>query len=248
MHSVRDQVTSPLHRQTILRRVRFPAVSASHKHVCLAFVAISDLQSAQLHACNLQNRLLSCRGPIKPGQQQKHLKTTTNLLQPVWAQDTGHDYALPSNCTSQVCTSLISPILQQMLSLQAVLIPSVHVGGGNGMPGCFTHEGGVSITKGQLFLWELIMTFVLVSTVYAVAVTKPGHGNIGPLAVGFSLFASAFIGEWSASYTTSKLCPVAVSCPLCPQTSAPDLQANCCKHSLCEGCLCICVKAVCVSV
>lgn len=63
------------------------------------------------------------------------------------------------------------------------------------MPGCFTHEGGVTITKGQLFLWELIMTFVLVSTVYAVAVTKPGHGNIGPLAVGFSLFASAFIGE-----------------------------------------------------
>ena len=79
--------------------------------------------------------------------------------------------------------------------LQAVLIPSVHVGGGNSMPGCFTHEGGVTITTGQLFLWELIMTFVLVSTVYAVAVTKPGHGNIGPLAVGFSLFASAFIGE-----------------------------------------------------
>lgn len=80
-------------------------------------------------------------------------------------------------------------------TLQAVLIPAVHVGGGNGMPGCFTHEGGVTITKGQLFLWEMIMTFVLVSTVYAVAVTKPGHGNIGPLAVGFSLFASAFIGE-----------------------------------------------------
>ena len=79
--------------------------------------------------------------------------------------------------------------------LQAILIPWVHVGGGNSMPGCFTHEGGVTITKGQLFLWELIMTFVLVSTVYAVAVTKPGHGNIGPLAVGFSLFASAFIGR-----------------------------------------------------
>lgn len=83
--------------------------------------------------------------------------------------------------------------------LQAVLIPWVHVGGGNSMPGCFTHEGGVTITMGQLFLWELIMTFVLVSTVYAVAVTKPGHGNIGPLAVGFSLFASAFIGELSHS-------------------------------------------------
>lgn len=83
------------------------------------------------------------------------------------------------------------------VTMQAVLIPSVTVGGGDEMPGCFTHEGGVTITKGQLFLWELIMTFVLVSTVYAVAVTKPGHGNIGPLAVGFSLFASAFIGKQS---------------------------------------------------
>lgn len=83
------------------------------------------------------------------------------------------------------------------VTIQAVLIPSVTVGGGDEMPGCFTHEGGVTITKGQLFLWELIMTFVLVSTVYAVAVTKPGHGNIGPLAVGFSLFASAFIGKHS---------------------------------------------------
>lgn len=38
------------------------------------------------------------------------------------------------------------------------------------------------------------MTFVLVSVVYAVAISKPGHGNIGPLAIGYTLFASAFIG------------------------------------------------------
>lgn len=35
----------------------------------------------------------------------------------------------------------------------------------------------------QLFGWELVMTCVLVSVVFAVAVAKPGHGNIGPLAV-----------------------------------------------------------------
>ena len=91
------------------------------------------------------------------------------------------------------------------MSMQAVLIPSVTVGGGDSMPGCFTHEGGVTITKGQLFLWEMIMTFVLVSTVYAVAVTKPGHGNIGPLAVGFSLFASAFIGEQAYNHCTASV-------------------------------------------
>lgn len=30
--------------------------------------------------------------------------------------------------------------------------------------------------------------------VYATAVTKPGHGNMAPLAIGFTLFASAFVG------------------------------------------------------
>ena len=38
------------------------------------------------------------------------------------------------------------------------------------------------------------MTFTLVMVVYATAVTTPGHGNIAPLAIGFTLFASAFVG------------------------------------------------------
>lgn len=38
------------------------------------------------------------------------------------------------------------------------------------------------------------MTFLLVSVVYATAVAKPGHGNLAPLAIGFTLFASAFVG------------------------------------------------------
>lgn len=41
---------------------------------------------------------------------------------------------------------------------------------------------------------QTIMTFTLVMVVYATAVTKPGHGNIAPLAIGFTLFASAFVG------------------------------------------------------
>ncbi len=39
------------------------------------------------------------------------------------------------------------------------------------------------------------MTFTLVSVVYATAVSKPGHGVAAPLAIGFTLFASAFVGE-----------------------------------------------------
>ena len=41
---------------------------------------------------------------------------------------------------------------------------------------------------------QMIMTFTLVSVVYAVAVAKPGHGPCAPLAIGFTLFASAFVG------------------------------------------------------
>jgi hypothetical protein len=39
------------------------------------------------------------------------------------------------------------------------------------------------------------MTFLLVATVYAAAVAKPGHGNTAPLAIGLSLYAAALTGE-----------------------------------------------------
>jgi hypothetical protein len=38
-------------------------------------------------------------------------------------------------------------------------------------------------------------TFLLVMTVYAAAVAKPGHGNTAPLAIGLSLYAAALTGE-----------------------------------------------------
>ena len=38
------------------------------------------------------------------------------------------------------------------------------------------------------------MTFLLVMTVYASAVAKPGHGNTAPLAIGLSLYAAAISG------------------------------------------------------
>lgn len=49
---------------------------------------------------------------------------------------------------------------------------------------------------GMLFGWETVMTFVLVSVVYAVAVGEPSFGNVGPYAVGLSLFAMVFAGKW----------------------------------------------------
>ena len=41
----------------------------------------------------------------------------------------------------------------------------------------------------MLFGWETVMTFVLVSTVYAVAIGEPSFG------VGLSLFAMVFAGK-----------------------------------------------------
>lgn len=39
------------------------------------------------------------------------------------------------------------------------------------------------------------MTFLLVVTVYAAAVSKPGMGNTAPLAIGLSLYAAAISGR-----------------------------------------------------
>ena len=49
--------------------------------------------------------------------------------------------------------------------------------------------------QGQAFGWEAVMTFVLVAVVYAVAIGKPSFTETGPIAVGFSLWASALIGN-----------------------------------------------------
>jgi glycerol uptake facilitator-like aquaporin len=40
------------------------------------------------------------------------------------------------------------------------------------------------ISLGQAFGWEAIMTFLLVVTIYSVAVGQPDFGVMGPLAIG----------------------------------------------------------------
>lgn len=94
--------------------------------------------------------------------------------------------------------------MNEILAMQSGLMPGVAVGDGTG-PGCFTHLKGVQISKTQLFWWECIMTFVLVSVVYATAVTKPGHGSLAPLAIGFTLYTSAAVGEPPAHQTSHSI-------------------------------------------
>lgn len=51
---------------------------------------------------------------------------------------------------------------------------------------------------GMLFGWELVLSFILVSVVYAVAIGEPSFGNIAPFAVGLSLVVDLFAGEQCA--------------------------------------------------
>ena len=78
----------------------------------------------------------------------------------------------------------------------AGLVPGASVSMGDGGPGCFDRAGAVSplITNGQLFGWEVVMTFTLISCVYACGVAKPGHGSHTPYAVGLALFCCAGSG------------------------------------------------------
>ena len=64
------------------------------------------------------------------------------------------------------------------------------------------------IVAGMLFGWETVMTFVLVSVVYAVAVGEPSFGNVGPYAVGLSLFAMVFAGKTASQDMHAYTAPV----------------------------------------
>jgi glycerol uptake facilitator-like aquaporin len=79
---------------------------------------------------------------------------------------------------------------------------------GNGGPGCFDPTTiDQTITRSQLFGWEVVMTFTLISVVYACGVAKPGHGSFTPLAVGLSLVACAGTG---GKYSGAALNPARV--------------------------------------
>jgi glycerol uptake facilitator-like aquaporin len=86
------------------------------------------------------------------------------------------------------------------------------IGAGDGGPGCFDRSViGEGMTDGQIFGWECVMTFTLISCVYACGVAKPGHGSHTPFAVGLSLLACAGSG---GQYTGAALNPARVLGPL----------------------------------
>jgi len=104
-------------------------------------------------------------------------------------------------------------ILGAMLGavVTSALVPGAALDMGDGAPGCFD-QGVVhaELTDGQLFGWEMVMTFTLISCVYACGIAKPGHGSHTPFAVGLALVACAGAG---GQYTGAALNPARVLGP-----------------------------------
>lgn len=94
----------------------------------------------------------------------------------------------------------------------SALVPGVNIGMGAKGPGCF---GPADMVPGSspkiVFGWETLMTFMLISVVYACGVAKPGHGSFTPLVVGLTLMACAASG---APYSGAFLNPARVLGPV----------------------------------
>jgi glycerol uptake facilitator-like aquaporin len=101
-----------------------------------------------------------------------------------------HDLNIPVSCRVQIIGAIFGSLLA------AGLLPGKSIGMGNGGPGCFDDTTiSPDITRSQLFGWEVMMTFTLISVVYACGIAEPGHGSFTPLVVGLSLVTCAMTGE-----------------------------------------------------
>ncbi|CAE7663450.1 AQP4 [Symbiodinium pilosum] len=97
--------------------------------------------------------------------------------------------------------------------VSAGLVPGAGnmIGTGATGPGCFDRSVIKDVTDDQVFGWECVMTFTLISCVYACGVAKPGHGSHTPFAVGLALLACAGSG---GQYTGAALNPARVLGPM----------------------------------
>ena len=107
--------------------------------------------------------------------------------------------------------------------VSAKLVPGANalIRSGESGPGCFDHTViNPDLTDAQIFGWECVMTFTLISCVYACGVAKPGHGSHTPFAVGLALLACAGAG---GQYTGAALNPARVLGPMAVFTCGTDV-------------------------
>lgn len=93
----------------------------------------------------------------------------------------------PQRCALEMFVQVLGGVLGAAMSKYLVLGNAILTN-----PGCFGPQFGIG--GGQIFFWELITTFVLVSVVFATAVDDAAASHfvsVAPLAIGLSLFACA---------------------------------------------------------
>ncbi len=68
--------------------------------------------------------------------------------------------------------------------------------------------------------YHVVLSGMQVYVVYAVAVAEPGHGNVGPLVMGVTIFAAAEAGELDTlkGHAASSNCHPAMPRAKCPPT------------------------------
>lgn len=59
---------------------------------------------------------------------------------------------------------------------------------------CYNNPDSSTRAVWELFSWEVLMTFVLIMVVYS-SVIAPGHGDVGPLAIGFAITGLMWAGR-----------------------------------------------------
>ncbi|CAE7249425.1 TIP3-2, partial [Symbiodinium pilosum] len=110
-----------------------------------------------------------------------------------------------------IALQIIGAIVGAWVSAGLVPGAGIMIGTGATGPGCFDRSVIKDVTDAQVFGWECVMTFTLISCVYACGVAKPGHGSHTPFAVGLALLACAGSG---GQYTGAALNPARVLGPM----------------------------------
>jgi len=87
-----------------------------------------------------------------------------------------------------VAAQLIGAVIGALL-LQIVVVGSIE-----GNLGAHSLNGTALASDGAGVLVEIVLTFVLVFTVFAVAMDPRGMGNLAPIAIGFAVLIDHFVG------------------------------------------------------
>jgi glycerol uptake facilitator-like aquaporin len=127
-------------------------------------------------------------------------------------------YELLAYWIAQVCGCAVGALWIWALVPQLYLWKDIEDVNALAHSGCFVPKQG--ITDVQIFGWETLCTFCFIAPVFAVVwytSHKSGYGNTGPIMVGLSLMANAFVaGQFTGAALNPARAlgsPIVLKCP-----------------------------------